>query len=569
MTLSNRNHLRLALLCLLWLLLAGCSQVADSGSTAEQAAPVRQDLSCSYFYFLWGTHAEYEGRFEEAADAYQKALVCDPTARYISSKLPLVYLKNSESAQAITLLMDNIDAEPDDTASRMLLARLYVQQKKYHEAIAQYEAVLDLEPEHEEAMLRLGILLDQTGQRDKGRRMLTRLVTRVPESYLGHLALARMAESSEDALASYQAALQLNWSVELCTEIAQYHIDRKEFEAAVELLNEAVRKQEDAEQARLLLALALLGQGQEEAAVAEISVIPQYRNNPELITQILSKLHVRLGNYQAAIDHLQALLSTADNSEARYLLGAVYSDLERYDEAFQALAPIGPEADEFEDAVFLRAKILHQDNRIDEAISLLETYLASETTARPTFYIVACSLYRESGRDAQALSTIENGFRRFPGNERILFEYGLQLERDGQQDQAIAIMERLLEIDPDHAEALNFVGYTWADTNRHLDKALAYIVRAVELRPGNGYIQDSLGWVHFRLGNLERARDELLYAIELLPDDPQIHDHLGDVYRALKENRKAVQAYRQALKLFEEGDKQAEVQKKIDALRKP
>jgi Flp pilus assembly protein TadD len=127
-------------------------------------------------------------------------------------------------------------------------------------------------------------------------------------------------------------------------------------------------------------------------------------------------------------------------------------------------------------------------------------------------------------------------------------------------------MQQVLEQNPDHAEALNFIGYSWADANRNLDEALNYILRAMELKPGNGYIQDSLGWVYFRLGNLERAEKELRAALELVPDDPHISDHLGDVYSAMGEYEKARQAYLMALEKFDSGKKRDGVQKKLDDL---
>lgn len=555
----------LILTCVLFL--GGCAPVANNNTPVQQVAPDSEDLSCSYFYFLWGTHAEYEGRFEEAADAYRKALVCDPSAHYIMHKLPLLHLKNGDMPKAIAILSDNVTHEPEDTASRMLLARLYVQQKKFNQAITQYEAILDYEPEHEQALLRLGILLHQIGKTKQARRNLTKLITLYPESYLGNLALARMADSYADAVIFYERALELNQSVELYNEIAQLYIDREKYDQAVKLLTNALENDKENEQIRLLLTLSLLGLGQEEAAVVELSLIPQYRNNPAQLTMVISKLYVRLNNHQMAIAHLRELLATADESTARYLLGVIYSDLQQFENALTTLEPIGPDADEFEDAVFLRAKMLHQDDRINQALSMLNHYMSSEETVRPMFFIVAASLYKDSDQYDRALEIIKEGFSRYPDNERILFEYGLQLEQDGQIADAISIMERLLLIKPDHAEALNFVGYTWADTNQNLDKALDYIVRAVELRPGNGYIQDSLGWIHFRMGNLEQARDELLYAAELVPEDPHIHDHLGDVYRALHENKKAVKSYSQALRFFEEDDKKNQVQAKIDALR--
>ena len=89
----------------------------------------------------------------------------------------------------------------------------------------------------------------------------------------------------------------------------------------------------------------------------------------------------------------------------------------------------------------------------------------------------------------------------------------------------------------------------------------------MDLKPGNGYIQDSLGWVHFKLGNLEKAREELQGALKLLPEDPYLHDHLGDVYRALNETKKAIESYRTAIKYFDDQEKKDQVQSKIDALQ--
>lgn len=129
-------------------------------------------------------------------------------------------------------------------------------------------------------------------------------------------------------------------------------------------------------------------------------------------------------------------------------------------------------------------------------------------------------------------------------------------------------MEKVLELQPEHAEALNFIGYTWADNNIHLDRALEYIKRAVQLKPENGYITDSLGWVYFRLGELEKAETELEHAIELEPGDAHIYDHLGDVYYSLKKRTKALQAYKKAYEMFKDEKNRTKVKIKIETLRK-
>ncbi len=549
------------------LFLVSCATPKHTVVTEESAAD-SQDLSCAYFYFLWGTHAEYGKKFDEAVDAYEKALVCDPTADYIKHKLPLLHLKKGDAAQAIKILQENIKDDPRDTASRKLLAGLLAQQKDFAAAIDQYNEILSYDPENDQVLLRLGVLQEQTGKSQKARRTLKKLVSINPESYFGYLALARMSDSPDEAKPYYTKALSLNWSIELAYEVAQFHIEQKSYDEAIKILREILDQKKSEEQARLLIVQALLGSDKEDEAIVELSLIPRYRSSPVQLSLALGKLYVRLDKYDQAIAHLNAVLKVEQDSSARYLLGVLYSEQNRLSESLTVLEGIGADMEEFEDAVFLRSRLLHQQEKDNEALAMLNEYISIPSTRRPLFYVMAASLYRDRGQMELASGVLASGYANYPDNERLLFEYGLQLERTDQLDEAIGVMEQLLVINPDHAEALNFIGYSWADTDRNLERALRYIEKALELKPGNGYIQDSLGWVHFKLGNLERARDELLAAIELLPDDPYLHDHLGDVYRALGQQNKAIKAYKEALKFFQDEDKKAEVEEKIDALRR-
>ncbi len=130
-------------------------------------------------------------------------------------------------------------------------------------------------------------------------------------------------------------------------------------------------------------------------------------------------------------------------------------------------------------------------------------------------------------------------------------------------------MQKIIELKPDHAAALNFVGYSWAEDKVHLDKALGYIQRAIELKPDNGYIRDSLGWVYFRLGRIGEAIKELEAAVRLSPDDPAILEHLGDVYLEAGRERQALETYRKALQLKPESeDERLRLAEKIRIIEK-
>ena len=108
-------------------------------------------------------------------------------------------------------------------------------------------------------------------------------------------------------------------------------------------------------------------------------------------------------------------------------------------------------------------------------------------------------------------------------------------------------MKALLEIDPDNADALNFIGYSYAERGVKLDEAETLIRKAVRFKPDNGYIMDSLGWVYFRQNRLEEAIDCLRKAVDLLPQDPTIAGHLGDAYKKAGQTEKALDVYREAL----------------------
>ena len=107
---------------------------------------------------------------------------------------------------------------------------------------------------------------------------------------------------------------------------------------------------------------------------------------------------------------------------------------------------------------------------------------------------------------------------------------GICYERSHQWPAAEADMKKALELYPDQPLVLNYLGYSWVDQGVHLDEGMDMIRKAVEQRPDDGYIVDSLGWAYFKTGNYDEAVKNLERAVELKPEDPTINDHLGDAY---------------------------------------
>jgi tetratricopeptide (TPR) repeat protein len=127
-------------------------------------------------------------------------------------------------------------------------------------------------------------------------------------------------------------------------------------------------------------------------------------------------------------------------------------------------------------------------------------------------------------------------------------------------------MKAVIDADPTHAQALNYLGYTYAELGTNLDEAESLIKRAIEQEPDDGYIIDSLGWVYYKKGFYKKAIEFLEDATRLVPDDPTILEHLGDAYMKVDNLKKGLEYYNKALEKKEEDTKALE--QKIQSVEK-
>jgi tetratricopeptide (TPR) repeat protein len=146
----------------------------------------------------------------------------------------------------------------------------------------------------------------------------------------------------------------------------------------------------------------------------------------------------------------------------------------------------------------------------------------------------------------------------------IFFQRAIAYERLKEWAKAEPNFKQALKLNPDQPQVLNYLGYSWVDRNENLAEAMTMIERAVELRPNDGYIVDSLGWAHYRLGEFDKAVSELERAVELRAGDPTINDHLGDAYWRVGRKIEAVYQWNRALTGESDDVDKAVVQQKIE-----
>ena len=166
--------------------------------------------------------------------------------------------------------------------------------------------------------------------------------------------------------------------------------------------------------------------------------------------------------------------------------------------------------------------------------------------------LAAADAYSRMKEYAASAGIARETVRKNPENAEALFRLASSLERAGDTAESEKAFTRLLEMRPADGQALNYLGYMWADKNVHLDRAREMLERAVARDPRNGAYQDSLGWVYFRLGKLDLAEKHLKVAADHDPDDPTIHEHLGDLAEKRGNVAKAVAEWEKALDLKHE-----------------
>lgn len=228
-----------------------------------------------------------------------------------------------------------------------------------------------------------------------------------------------------------------------------------------------------------------------------------------------------------------ALFLVPDMTDAALVLARITARNERYDDAIAYFQQIDPKNIYFLEARRQAAALMKESNRTDEALAELESLFRDYQDLEALIEIG--DIYRQDedfDRAVIAYNKVESSLQDPLPREywHLYYLRGMSYEQLGQWDKAEADLKTALEFQPENPFVLNYLGYAWADKGVNLKQSMDMIRRAVALRPEDGYITDSLGWVLYRLGNYEEAVPHLERAVELLPYDSVINDHLGDAY---------------------------------------
>jgi tetratricopeptide (TPR) repeat protein len=262
-----------------------------------------------------------------------------------------------------------------------------------------------------------------------------------------------------------------------------------------------------------------------------------------------------------------ALYLRPDFPLAQLLVAEIDEDQQRTADALAQYRAVDPKSPLGWTAQLRAATDLDALGRTDEAVSELKR-MAAERPHDPDPLVELGDILRGRSRFGEAVDAYGAAIARVdkvePRHWRLFYSRGAALERAGQWPRAEADLKQALQLQPDQPLVLNYLGYSWIDRGEHLDEGLKMVRRAVELRPDDGYMVDSLGWAYYRLGDFRQATEFLERAIELLPEDPTVNDHLGDAYWQDGRLLEARYQWRRALQFKPEAAEVKTIESKLD-----
>lgn len=543
--------------------------LASQPNTTTQPDTVRvNSLSGAY---LAARIAETDNDLDAAIAYYRRATAFDPDNQTLQQSLLLGLVSKGDFDAALPYAEKLKDAPEVERFSRVALAIDSIRNGRFEEA----EEWLKLSLESDLDRLITGLMIAWTklgaGDGEGALAFIENLSG--PDWYdlfVGyHRALIAEQAGNEQAAREAYEATATNVSgggaapeayLRALEAYAGFLSRQGEDEAALEVLDqadefasgrvtlEALREQIDAgadvaplvpdaaagaAEALLNLATALNRSGGESFVRLYLQYAVTLRPDSDAILVQLAGVAEQQGQAEIAISHYAKVPDASPMKHiAELQLGLNLADLERYDEAIE-----------------------HLQIALAEDEDDMRAYLAlGGVYARQENFRAAADLYE------RAVARMGEPTR---AEWNIFYQRGIAYERLKEWDKAEPNFHKALELFPDQPQVLNYLGYSWVDMNRNLEEGLDMIQRAVNLRPSDGYIVDSLGWAFYRLGRFEDAVRELERAVGLMPADPILNDHLGDAYWRVGRKLEATFQWRHALALEPDEDVKEDAERKL------
>ena len=570
----------------------GCASLTpDSLSGASKSRPRRvppfkvvRTNTPSDYDVLVAEFAQYDGDYKLAREAYERAAAKDPGSPFIHSRLARLAWQLDDIEGAVLEGEKAFDLDPSDVQSRLFLGRLYRLRRDFEglDRVLRDEEGRPLDADSAYALFQVAL-----ERRDliEAENLARQLAEMEPEQLRGTLALATVYEQRKDFESAESVVRSALVSFPdhflLYMRLAQVERERGDRKAEIGVYREVLRGHAGHYGVLQRLGQAQLDDNDIDGAITTFSeIVERY---PDEINPLrrLASIEFSAGRYGSAARRLEAVLERdPEQPELAFALGQIRRALDDNSGAIEAFERIRAADANYVDARLQIASLWEEEGRTAEALAEVDRLRALRPSRQIDFH--AAGLRIETGDFAGGIALLEGLLDGSAEDLDVLYQLGVQHGTRGNSDEALDYMRRVLEMDPDNASALNYMGYSWAERGENLAEAEQLIRRAIELSPEDGYITDSLGWVYYKMAEtlfaesrkdealrlLERAQEQLLQAAEMTGGDAVVLEHLGDVLLLRGDKSGALDYYEEAVKLEVREAEQPMLFDKLEQLRK-
>jgi len=518
---------------------------------------------------------------DQAIDEFERTVELEPDHIQALYDLGRLHLAKKNYQKTVEILDRFIRLQPWFPQAYLLKARAHIELNQVREAIESLESSIAYDETNLENLKLLGNLYEQTGQREEARSLYSKSLDSTTDPDIRFRLALLLTDQNQfvEAISILQELVEdFPKNVRINISLARALRGNNKYADAAEVIKKGLEDDPNHYRLNYELAelMALLGERQE--AIEHFLHLRDMSESDQRINAIdinLALLYQRTKQFDKAVELFRTVIrKNPDDEIAKLRLVYALKDAGQLQEALTLSEQLlkGSIAQTYEEQpnktylVVAHAQMLSADNQLEKAVALLNNQIAQSSSPEELF-LAASQLYTDHENHQEAERMVREGMFRFPDSEKMQFQLGAVYEEQGKLEETEAVFQSILKKHPHHAGVLNYLGYMLADRGLRLLEALDYINEAVEIEPHNGAYLDSLGWVYFKLNQLELAETNLLLALGVNDSDPTIYDHLGDLYSKLKQYDRARTYYRHSISLAEK-EEQEKVQKKLTDLER-
>jgi tetratricopeptide (TPR) repeat protein len=484
------------------------------------------------FKFLLSEIAGQRGNLQLAAQGYLEMArtTRDPRLARRATEIASYARQQNLALEAARLWYDTDKANPQ---ARQALVGLLLSGNRLQEARPHLQSIVTADGSPAQGFLQLNSLMSRHPDKDAVYTVVKDLAQSYKDLPEAHFAVAQAAYAAgkfDAAMAESREAMRLRPDWELGALLqAQLLQQRESPQKAAEYLGSFVQAYPKAREARANYARLLIGNKQLEQARAQYQILLADQPTNADIVVTVGLLSLQMNQFEAAEQSLKRgiELGYRDPDTLRFYIGQSYEERKRIPEAMQWYAQVKG-GEQFIPAQARYAFLLGRQNKLAEARQYLQNVQVQSDEQRAMLIQAEAQLLREARAYRESYELLAGALEKQPENTDLLYDTALAAEKIDMLDVLESNLRRLIKMKPDHAQAYNALGYTLADRNQRLPEAKGYIEKALALSPEDPFILDSMGWVHFRMGNVKEGLDFLQRAYKTRPD-PEIAAHLGEV----------------------------------------